>query len=491
MTSENKTELERQMKYIEQCKVYTAAFQVEHGRIPRACVVTFGCQMNARDSEKLSGILEQAGYELTDSEEEADFVLYNTCTVRDNANQRVYGRLGHLNSLKKKKPYLKIALCGCMMQEAAVIEKIQKSYRFVDLIFGTHNLFRFAELLSTVLASEDMIVDIWEETDQIVENLPVKRKYNYKSGVNIMFGCNNFCSYCIVPYVRGRERSRTPEEILCEIEQLVEDGVVEVMLLGQNVNSYGKNLEHPISFAELLRRVEKIQGLKRIRFMTSHPKDLSDELIEVMQRSPKICRHLHLPLQAGSNRILQAMNRHYTKEQYLALVDRIRHAIPDISITTDIIVGFPGEMSVDVDETIDVVRRVQFDNAFTFIYSPRTGTPAAAMENQIPEEVVHENFDRLLFEVQETAKSRAALLQGKVMEALVEGVNEQDPAFVTGRLSNNMLVHFRADRRLVGKFVMVILDVCHGFYYTGRMVDWLSQTKHTRLGKMVDNQWLN
>lgn len=491
MTSENKTELERQMKYIEQCKVYTAAFQVEHGRIPRACVVTFGCQMNARDSEKLSGILEQAGYELTDSEEEADFVLYNTCTVRDNANQRVYGRLGHLNSLKKKKPYLKIALCGCMMQEAAVIEKIQKSYRFVDLIFGTHNLFRFAELLSTVLASEDMIVDIWEETDQIVENLPVKRKYNYKSGVNIMFGCNNFCSYCIVPYVRGRERSRTPEEILCEIEQLVEDGVVEVMLLGQNVNSYGKNLEHPISFAELLRRVEKIQGLKRIRFMTSHPKDLSDELIEVMQRSPKICRHLHLPLQAGSNRILQAMNRHYTKEQYLALVDRIRHAIPDIAITTDIIVGFPGETSADVDETIDVVRRVQFDNAFTFIYSPRTGTPAAAMENQIPEEVVHENFDRLLFEVQETAKSRAALLQGKVMEALVEGVNEQDPAFVTGRLSNNMLVHFRADRRLVGKFVMVILDACHGFYYTGRMVDWLSQTKHTRLGKMVDNQWLN
>lgn len=491
MTSENKTELERQMKYIEQCKVYTAAFQVEHGRIPRACVVTFGCQMNARDSEKLSGILEQAGYELTDSEEEADFVLYNTCTVRDNANQRVYGRLGHLNSLKKKKPYLKIALCGCMMQEAAVIEKIQKSYRFVDLIFGTHNLFRFAELLSTVLASEDMIVDIWEETDQIVENLPVKRKYNYKSGVNIMFGCNNFCSYCIVPYVRGRERSRTPEEILCEIEQLVEDGVVEVMLLGQNVNSYGKNLEHPISFAELLRRVERIQGLKRIRFMTSHPKDLSDELIEVMQRSPKICRHLHLPLQAGSNRILQAMNRHYTKEQYLALVDRIRHAIPDIAITTDIIVGFPGETSADVDETIDVVRRVQFDNAFTFIYSPRTGTPAAAMENQIPEEVVHENFDRLLFEVQETAKSRAALLQGKVMEALVEGVNEQDPAFVTGRLSNNMLVHFRADRRLVGKFVMVILDACHGFYYTGRMVDWLSQTKHTRLGKMVDNQWLN
>lgn len=471
MCNEEETELKRQTEYIEKCGVYVAAFQVEHGRQPKACVVTFGCQMNARDSEKLSGILKEAGYALTDSEEEADFVLYNTCTVRDNANQRVYGRLGHLNSLKKKKPHLKIALCGCMMQEKAVIEKIRKSYRFVDLIFGTHNLFRFAELLSAALASEDMIVDIWEETDKIVENLPVERKYSYKSGVNIMFGCNNFCSYCIVPYVRGRERSREPEEILCEIEKLVEDGVVEVMLLGQNVNSYGKNLENPITFAELLRRVEKIEGLRRIRFMTSHPKDLSDELIEVMRQSTKICRHLHLPLQAGSDRILQAMNRRYTKEQYLSLVEKIKHAIPDISITTDIIVGFPGETPADVDETIDVVRRVQFDNAFTFIYSPRTGTPAAAMEDRVPEEVVREGFDRLLAVVQETAKERAALLQGKVMEALVEEVNEQDPAFVTGRLSNNMLVHFKADRRLVGKFVMVVLDTCHGFYYTGRMVD--------------------
>ncbi len=491
LAKENREELERQKEYIEKCRIYVSAFQVEHGRTPRACVVTFGCQMNARDSEKLCGVLEKAGYELTDSEEEADFVAYNTCTVRDNADQRVYGRLGHLNSLKKQKPHLKIALCGCMMQEPGVIEKLQKSYRFVDLIFGTHNLFRFAQLLSAMLASEDMIVDIWEKTDEIVEELPVKRKYFYKSGVNIMFGCDNFCSYCIVPYVRGRERSREPEEILCEIEKLVEDGVVEIMLLGQNVNSYGKNLEHPISFAELLRRVEKIEGLRRIRFMTSHPKDLSDELIEVMQHSTKICRHLHLPLQAGSNRILQAMNRRYTKETYLALVERIRHAIPDMAITTDIIVGFPGETAADVEETIDVVRKVQFDNAFTFIYSPRTGTPAAAMENQVPPESVHESFDKLLLEVQKTAKSRAALLEGKVMEALVEGVNEQDPAFVTGRLGNNMLVHFRADRRLIGKTVMVVLDTCHGFYYTGRMVDWTSQTGHTRLGKMVDNQWLN
>lgn len=484
-------EPQREYYFIKKCREIVKKKSEKLGRPLYACSVCMGCQMNARDSEKLSGILAQAGYTLADSEEEADFVLYNTCTVRDNANQRVYGRLGYLNSLKKKKPHLKIALCGCMMQEQTVIEKIRKSYRFVDLIFGTHNIFRFAELLSAALASEDMIVDIWEETDKIVENLPVKRKYSYKSGVNIMFGCNNFCSYCIVPYVRGRERSREPEDILREIEALVEDGVAEIMLLGQNVNSYGKNLENPMTFAELLTEAEKIEGLRRIRFMTSHPKDLSDELIEVMRHSTKICRHLHLPLQAGSDRILQAMNRGYTKEQYLALVAKLKHAIPDIAITTDLIVGFPGETLADVEETIDVVRKVQFDNAFTFIYSPRTGTPAAAMENQVPEEVVREGFDKLLAVVQETAKERAALLQGKVMEALVEEVNEQDPALVTGRLGNNMLVHFKADRRLVGKFVMVVLDTCHGFYYTGRMVDWLSQTKHTRLGKMVDNQWLN
>ena len=491
MPDENLIDAERQEAYIEKCRAAVEKLKRELGREPKACVVTFGCQMNARDSEKLSGILEKAGYALTDMEEEADFILYNTCTVRDNANQRVYGRLGVLNGLKKKKPHLKVALCGCMMQEQAVVEKLKKSYRFVDLVFGTHNIFQFPALLADLYEKQEMIVEIWKETEEIVENLPVKRKYPYKSGVNIMFGCNNFCSYCIVPYVRGRERSREPKEILQEIEQLVEDGVVEVMLLGQNVNSYGKNLEQPITFAALLKEVEKIEGLKRIRFMTSHPKDLSDELIEVMRDSRKICRHLHLPLQAGSDRILRAMNRHYTKEQYLALVDKLKREIPDIAITTDIIVGFPGETLEDVEETIDVVRRVQYDNAFTFIYSKRTGTPAAAMEEQVPEEIVREGFDKLLKVVQETAKERAALLQGKVMEALVEEINEQDPAFVTGRLSNNMLVHFKADSRMVGKFVMVALDTCHSFYYTGRMVDWMGQSKHTRLGKMVDDQWLN
>lgn len=467
-TDEN--EVSRQKEYMKKAAAYVAELEAQIGHKPLCCVTTFGCQMNARDSEKLSGILTEIGYELTESEEDADFVIYNTCTVRDNANQRVYGRLGFLNSMKRKKPHLRIALCGCMMQEPAVIEKIKKSYRFVDLIFGTHNIFKFAELLVTMFENHEMIIDIWQETDQIVEELPVNRKYPYKSGINIMFGCNNFCSYCIVPYVRGRERSRDPKEIIREIEKLVADGVVEIMLLGQNVNSYGKTLEHPVTFAQLLHEVEQIEGLKRIRFMTSHPKDLSDELIEVMKNSKKICRHLHLPVQAGSDRILKVMNRRYTKEQYLALVEKIKTAMPDISLTTDLIVGFPGETLEDVEETIDIVQKVQYDNAFTFIYSKRTGTPAAAMENQVPEEVVKEGFDKLLKVVQDTAKDRAARLKGSVMEALVEEVNEQDASLMTGRLSNNMLVHFPADSSLIGQLVMVSLDECHGFYYTGHIV---------------------
>ncbi|MDE5587951.1 MAG: MiaB/RimO family radical SAM methylthiotransferase, partial [Acetatifactor sp.] len=305
----------RQYYFMAKCREWVKRFKSDNGRCPTACVTTFGCQMNAKDSEKLVGILKKAGYE-TISSEEADFVIFNTCTVRDNANQRVYGRLGELKGYKRRNPAMKIALCGCMMQEPSVIEKIRTSYPFVDLLFGTHNIYKFAELLCASFEAEGMLIDIWKDTDRIVEDLPVQRKYAFKSGINIMFGCNNFCSYCIVPYVRGRERSREPEDILREIRGLAADGVVEVMLLGQNVNSYGRNLKNPITFAELLREVEKIEGLQRIRFMTSHPKDLSDDLIRVMKESRKICRHLHLPLQSGSDRILKQMNRRYTKEQY-------------------------------------------------------------------------------------------------------------------------------------------------------------------------------
>lgn len=465
----------RQYYYMAKCREWVKNFEQKNGRLPKACVITFGCQMNARDSEKLTGILETVGYQSTDSEQ-ADFVIYNTCTVRDNANQRVYGRLGELKRYKKSNPQMKVALCGCMMQEPTVIEKLKKSYPFIDLIFGTHNIYKFAELLCTSFETEGMLIDIWEDTDKIVEDLPVERKYPFKSGINIMFGCNNFCSYCIVPYVRGRERSRKPKEIIREIERLVADGVVEVMLLGQNVNSYGKNLDEPVTFAQLLREVEKIEGLERIRFMTSHPKDLSDELIEVMKQSKKICRHLHLPLQSGSTRILQQMNRRYTREQYIELAERIRREIPDIAITTDIIVGFPGETPEDLEETIDMVRRVKYDNAFTFIYSKRTGTPAAAMENQVPAEQVKEGFDRLLKVVQDTARKQVAKYQGRVMDALIEEVNENDAAMVTGRLSNNTIVHVPGDASLIGKIVSVSLDECHGFYYIGHCVLSENQT---------------
>ena len=440
------------------------------GRPLTACTTTFGCQMNARDSEKLLGVLEQIGYQEETNEEDADFVIYNTCTVRENANMRVYGRLGQLNRVKKQKPHMLIGLCGCMMQEPEVVEKIKKSYRFVDLIFGTHNIYKFAELIVTRLESQRMVIDIWKDTDKIVEDLPSERKFSFKSGVNIMFGCNNFCSYCIVPYVRGRERSRNPEDIIREIQGLVADGVVEVMLLGQNVNSYGKTLEHPMTFAQLLTEIEKIEGLERIRFMTSHPKDLSDELIEVMKHSKKICKHLHLPVQSGSTEILKKMNRRYTKEQYLELVRKIKEAVPDISLTTDIIVGFPGETEEDFLETMDVVKKVRYDSAFTFIYSKRTGTPAAAMENQVPEDVVKDRFDRLLKEVQSISAEVCSVHEGTTQSVLVEAVNDHDPALVTGRLSNNILVHFPGEKELIGKIVSVRLDACKGFYYIGTRV---------------------
>ena len=465
------TEPERQYYFIEKAKEKLTKLKEEEKREFTFCVTTFGCQMNARDSEKLVGILEQIGYVEEPDEEKADFVIYNTCTVRENANQRVYGRLGQLGRIKKTNPHMMIALCGCMMQEPEVVEKLKKSYRFVDIIFGTHNIYKFAELIVSRMNSGKMVIDIWKDTDKIVEDLPSERKYPFKSGVNIMFGCNNFCSYCIVPYVRGRERSRDPKAIIREIERLAEDGVVEVMLLGQNVNSYGKTLEHPMTFAQLLREIEKIDKIERIRFMTSHPKDLSDELIEVMKNSKKICRHLHLPLQSGSSRVLKEMNRHYDKEHYLALVEKIKKAMPDLAITTDIIVGFPGETEEDFLETMDVVRQVEYDSAFTFIYSKRTGTPAAKMENQIPEDVIKDRFDRLLKLVQDISAKKAGALTGSVQDVLVEELDEQQEGLVTGRLSNNSVVHLPGDVSMIGTIVPVLLKECKGFYYMGEVAE--------------------
>ena len=466
---ETQNETERQRSFIELARALTQQKMQTIGRPVTYCLTTFGCQMNEKQSEAVAGIMDEIGYVRQDSEK-ADVVIYNTCTVRENANLKVYGRLGHLHSLKDQNPDMKIILFGCMMQEPQVVEKIKKTYSFVNLVFGTHNIFKFAELFYDMLLSDMQIVDIWEGTDQIVEDLPTERNYTFKSGVNIMFGCNNFCSYCIVPYVRGRERSRKPEAIVKEVERLVADGVSEVMLLGQNVNSYGKTLENPVTFAQLLTMLEEVEGLKRIRFMTSHPKDLSDELIEVMAKSKKICHHLHLPLQSGSSRVLKEMNRRYDKEKYLNLVEKIRTAIPDISLTTDIIVGFPGETEEDFQETLDVVKKAGYDTAFTFIYSKRTGTPAAAKEDQVPADVTKERFNRLLALVQEQGRIRSSRFAGTVQEVLVEEESKEKGIF-TGRTQYNLLVHFPADESLLGTYVNVKLEECKGFYYLGSLAD--------------------
>ena len=461
-------ETEKQAYYIAKCKEIISNREKELGRKLKACVATFGCQMNFKDSEKLIGILNEIGYEETE-DEHADLVLYNTCTVRENANLKIYGRLGYLSKLKKENSNMIIGLCGCMMQEEHVVEKIKKSYKFVDLIFGTHNIFKLAELLYERLSGQKSVIDIWQGTTEIVEDLPSERKYSFKSGVNIMYGCNNFCSYCIVPYVRGRERSRKPEDIINEIKKLVSEGVVEIMLLGQNVNSYGKTLENPMTCAQLLQKIEKIDGLKRVRFMTSHPKDLSDELIDVMAHSKKICKQMHLPLQSGSDRLLKIMNRHYDKQHYLEIVDKLRKAIPDIGISTDIIVGFPGETEEDFNETLDVVKKVQYDSAFTFIYSKRSGTPAAEMENQVPQDVVKDRFDRLLKVVNEISSKKTAKYEGTTQLVMAEEVNSHDPELITGRLSNNTVVHFKGTKDLIGQELKVKLLKAKGFYYFGEI----------------------
>ncbi len=436
-------------------------------------VATMGCQMNARDSEKLTGILESIGARPV-AEEEADIVIYNTCCVRENAEQRVYGRLGYLKSFKQKRPGMKIVLCGCMMQENTVIEKLKKSYPQVDLIFGTYNIYKFPELMEAMLDSPDQIIDLWQEQKDIVEDLPSIRKYPFKASVNIMYGCNNFCTYCIVPYVRGRERSREPENIVAEIEALVKSGVKEVQLLGQNVNSYGRGLDHPITFAQLLEKVNAIEGLERIRFISSHPKDLSQELIDAMGRLDKVCPQFHLPLQSGSDRLLRLMNRHYTKDQYLDEVRRLKEAVPGVSITTDIIVGFPTETRADFEETLDVVRKVRFDGAFTFIYSPRVGTPAASMQ-QVPPEESKKNFQELLDVLEEIGTENMKKWKGQTVSVLAEEVSKNDSRMLSGRTVENHLVHFTAPQCLIGQTVDVVIDQTTAFYMIGHLRDEVAE----------------
>lgn len=442
-----------------------------------ATVVTFGCQMNAKDSEKFLGILKEAGFNIIEDEEKADFVLFNTCTVRENANQRLYGRIGQLKSSCINNKNKIVGICGCMMQEIDEVNYIKEKYSYIKLIFGTHNIYDFPHLLYEIVKStyfdksNNKVCEILDESDIILENLPKLRKYSFKSGINIMYGCDNYCSYCIVPYVRGRERSRDVDDIINEVELLSNEGVKEVMLLGQNVNSYGKNLKDPISFGKLLERVANVKNIMQVRFMTSHPKDFSDELIEVIKNNKKIARHIHLPLQSGSNKVLHDMNRKYTKEKYLELVDKIRNNIDDVSISTDIIVGFPTETDEDFLETIDVIKKAKFEQTFTFIYSKRTGTKASMLDSVSSEEEIKNRFDKLLEVSKTVGEEQYKKYIGDVVTALVE---EKDTiaGHLTARLSNNSLVHFKGDDSLIGSFVKVKLLESKGFYYNGSIENW-------------------
>jgi len=464
-------ELAIQQPYIDRIKRENEEYTKTTGRKKKHLTLTYGCQMNEHDSEKLAGMLSNMNYLECDNKEEADLVIFNTCCVRENAELKVYGNLGQLKPLKKKKPDMIIAVCGCMMQQAHVVEYIKKKYPFVDLIFGTHNLHNFPVLLSNCKQSDSMLVEVWDEEGEIIEGLPSIRKYGLKAFVNIMYGCNNFCTYCIVPYTRGRERSREPVDIINEVKNLVEKGTKEITLLGQNVNSYGKTLEENIDFAGLLSRINEIEGLERIRFMTSHPKDVSENLIYAIRDCEKVCEHIHLPVQAGSNNVLKAMNRRYSKEKYLKLVEDIQAAVPGISITTDIIVGFPGETEEDFEHTLDLVKKVKYDNAFTFIYSIREGTPAAKMEEQVPEDVKHNRFNRLLEILHKGSRERNFELKDEVLEVLVEGVSKNDESILMGRTRTNKVVNFDGPKDLIGKLCNVKITKPKNFSLYGELVE--------------------
>lgn len=464
------SELTRQLKYMHHIRLINDEYTRETGSKKKYYSLAMGCQMNAHDSEKLEGMLDEMGYIKTEVETEADFVIYNTCCVRENAEQKVYGKLGWLKHYKKDRPDTVIALCGCMMQQDTVLKTLREKYRHVDIVFGTFNLYKLPELMNTRMESGETVYDIWQEHEEIVEDLPSIRHFPYKASVNIMFGCNNFCSYCIVPYVRGRERSRTPGDILAEVKKLAADGVKEIILLGQNVNSYGKSLDEPVSFAKLLRMLNEVEGIERIRFMTSHPKDLSDELIEAMKDCNKVCKYLHLPVQAGSSEILRRMNRHYTKESYLETVRKVKEAMPEITLSTDIIVGFPGETEEDFQETLDVIRKVGYSTAYTFIYSKRTGTPAATMENQVSEDVIKDRFDRLLNVLNPIIHDLNEKMVGKIVMVLAEETSKNNEAVLTGRADNNALVHFEGNKDLIGQLVPVRIIENKTFYLIAERV---------------------
>ncbi|GAA0740818.1 tRNA (N6-isopentenyl adenosine(37)-C2)-methylthiotransferase MiaB [Clostridium oceanicum] len=436
----------------------------------RFLIETWGCQMNEEDSEKLSGMLKEDGYIETTETSEADVIIFNTCCVRENAELKVYGNLGRLKKLKNINPNLVIAVTGCMMQQEGMAEEIKKRFPFVDIIIGTHNSHKFIEYLHQVKDDKASIISIQPKEEGIVENIPIDRKGSVKAFVTIMYGCNNFCTYCIVPYVRGRERSRHYSDIEKEIKDLVSEGYKEITLLGQNVNSYGKDLEPKLSFANLLRKLNTIEGLERIRFMTSHPKDLTDDVIEAVRDCDKLCEQVHLPVQSGSTNILKKMNRVYTREQYSNLVSKIKKAIPNVALTTDIIVGFPGETEEDFEDTLSLMKEVEYDSAFTFLYSKRSGTPAYSYENQVDEKVKHERFDRLKKVVNEISQKKNKAYDGKTVEVLVEGPSKNDSSRLMGRTRTGKLVNFTGDKSTIGELVNVKITEAKSFSLLGKEV---------------------
>lgn len=450
MNKISESEINEQKNYIEKIKSINNIREKK----PLAFVETYGCAQNESDSEKLKGMLFDMGYEFCENAKEADLIVYNTCAVRENAELRVFGNIGAVKNLKKKKPSLILGVCGCMMQQEHIAETIKKRYPHVDMVFGTHALYRFPEILSEAMEKK-RVFHTENEDGSIFEGISYKRSEPPLAKIPIMYGCNNFCSYCIVPYVRGRERSRDKDEILKEIREVSALGYKEIMLLGQNVNSYGNDLESGVSFAGLIKEVAKVDGIERIRFMTSHPKDISDELIEVMASEPKVCRQLHLPVQSGSSRILEKMNRKYTRKQYLEIVKKVREKIPGIVLTTDIIVGFPGETNEDFEETMSLLREVEYDLIFSFIYSKRKGTPAAEMPDVLTDEEKHRNFDRMIELQNKISKKKNDEYLGRTEEILVEGTSKTNPEFLSGRTSGGKIVNFKGDVSLISSLVKV------------------------------------
>ena len=441
------------------------------GGAAKAMVITYGCQQNENDSEMIRGMLVKMGFSITEDKEQATFVLLNTCAIRDSAEKKVYGKLGEFAAMKRENPQMIVALCGCMAQQEHVQIAVKQKYRQVDLVFATHSLYMFPKLLYQALRERQRIFSVDQSDGHIAEGLPVQRNDPFRANVPIMYGCNNFCSYCVVPFVRGRERSRRPENILEEIRALAAAGVKDITLLGQNVNSYGKTLEEPMSFPELLYKINDIEGDFRLRFMTSHPKDATDELFSAIRDCAKLVRHVHLPIQSGSNRVLSQMNRGYTRESYLEKLSRLRSAVPEVSVTSDIIVGFPTETEEEFLETISLVKAARFDLLYTFLYSKRPGTPAFSMEGQIAKSEQQRRFDLLLKEQNQLSRESNNACIGTVQRVLVEGESKNDPEMMTGRSDANKVVNFKADKGTIGQFLSLKITDCKTWWLLGEQAD--------------------